>query len=87
MRTEETKREISDPYLTAFLFLNLKQKPSPIIDRSGRVSFQFPDDEKTDEIIKRYHEDEQISVFSFATAIKAVKSMIFSLKGKANGAM
>lgn len=76
------KRVISDPYLSAFLFLTLKVKLSPIVEDSGRVAFEFPDDEATEEAIKRFHSDEQVSAFTYSGAIKSVKSIIFGVKSK-----
>jgi hypothetical protein len=79
------KRVIADPYLAAFLFLKLKVKPVPTSDSSGRVSFEFPDDEKTEGVIQEFYADAQLSAFNYSTAIKSVKSIIFAVKGRNHG--
>lgn len=85
MRAKEIKtdkRQISDPYLSAYLFLELKIKPDPVIDNQGRVAFDFPDNEQLENAIESFHRDAQVSAFTYSGAIKAVKSIIFTMKSK-----
>ncbi len=82
---DKRMRIISDPYLSAFIFLNLNVKPSPIVDDSGRVAFEFPDDQSIEEAIGRFHADEPVSAFTYSGAIKAVKSIIFAMRSKSRG--
>ncbi len=74
------KRQISDPYLCAYLFLNLKTKPKPVVEQGGRVSFEFPNDEQLEEAIEAFHKDARVNAFAYSGAIKAIKSIIFALK-------
>lgn len=76
------KRQIADPYLCAYLFLSLKVKPDPIVDDSGRVIFEFPDNEQTEKAIESFHKDARVSAFTYSGAVKAVKSIIFAVKSK-----
>lgn len=83
---DKRMRVISDPYLTAFIFLHFGIKPSPIIDdNSGRVSFEFEDDKNIEEAIERFYADEPVSAFTYSGAIKAVKSIIFAMRSKSRG--
>lgn len=76
------KRLIADPYLAAYLFLNLKVKHETVIDNSGRVAFEFTEDEQLEKTIESFHKDSQVSAFAYSGAIKAVKSIIFAMKAK-----
>lgn len=75
-------RQISDPYLSAYLFLTLKIKPDPVIDNTGRVAFEFPENEQLEKAISSFYRDIQVSAFTYSGAIKAVKSIIFAMKSK-----
>lgn len=79
---EERKRQISDPYLSAYLFLKLQIKPAPILDNTGRVAFAFTESEQLEKAIESFHGDAQVSAFTYSGAIKAVKSIIFAMKSK-----
>lgn len=80
--TRTEMRQISDPYLSAFLFLTLKIKPEPVMDSTGRVAFEFPDSEQLEKAIESFHKDSKVSAFTYSGAIKAVKSIIFAMKSK-----
>ena len=67
--------------IVAFIYHVLKLPPKPELRSDGKVVFRF--DQDVTEALQRFYSDEQVPVSTFCQKQKTVRSMIFSMKGRA----
>ena len=66
--------------VAAFIYQVLKIPPKPELRSDGKVVFRFDQDVTC--VLKRFYENESVPISDFCQKLKAVRSMIFAMKGE-----